>query len=176
MLVHPLAHAGATASAATTSTSARRGGDLPLAGLTSPSHAHDHHLRLSDTSKLLDAGLATAELAGRVGEPCCDDEEEEAAAAPAPSSSTSDFNHPPHAASAAEPGVAYYGVVVLGGQKAQKRAGNGETGSNSADAGCYVLKTVRSPSACGCACVYFTLTRVTRGEPLASQLASSWLA
>ena len=172
MLVHPLAEGGAAAAPTTT-----RGGGLPLAGLASPSsHSSSHHLRLADTSTLLRAGLATAELAGRVGEPCCDEEEEEAASASLPSASSA-FDHPAHPASSVEPGVAYYGVVVLSGGQGEKWAGGGgPVGSTSADAGCYVLKTVRSPSACGCACVYFTLTRVVRGEPLASQLASSWLA
>jgi hypothetical protein len=189
MLVHPLAgeEEGAKGPAGQPARPGL-GAARPLAGLApSPPSHHHHHLRLADTSMLVEAGLATAELAGRVGEPCCDEEEE---GEPDPSAlhGTSDFHHPAHAASAAEPGVAYYGVVVLGGdgasqQQQHHRAGAGRqhaaaagSAATNADAGCYVLKTVRSPSACGCACVYFTLTRVTRGEPLAAQLASSWLA
>ena len=40
--------------------------------------------------------------------------------------------------------------------------------------GCYVLKTVLSQSA-DCQCSHYTLTRVSRGQPLAEQLAASWL-
>ena len=69
-------------------------------------------------------GLATAELAGRVGEPCCDEEEEEAASASLPSASSA-FDHPAHPASSVEPGVSYYGVVVLSGGQGEKRAGGG---------------------------------------------------
>lgn len=42
--------------------------------------------------------------------------------------------------------------------------------------GCYVLKTVRSRAAVSdCTCLHFSLIRVCKGEPLAAQLASSWL-
>ena len=40
--------------------------------------------------------------------------------------------------------------------------------------GCYVLKTVQSQSA-DCQCSHYTLTRVSKGQPLAEQLTASWL-
>lgn len=42
--------------------------------------------------------------------------------------------------------------------------------------GCYVLKTVRSRAAASdCTCLHYSLIRVCKGEPLAAQLAASWL-
>jgi hypothetical protein len=58
--------------------------------------------------------------------------------------------------------VRFWGVVV------QTRSRPSEVD------GCYVLKTVHSGSS-NCHCTHYTLTRVCRGEPLAAQLAASWL-
>ena len=43
--------------------------------------------------------------------------------------------------------------------------------------GCYVLKTIRHSdlSIGDCTCIHYSLTRVCRGEPLAAQIAASWL-
>jgi hypothetical protein len=164
------------------------------AAWATPSH---HHLRLADTGRLMEAGMAVAEVAGRVGDACCDepdgdDDGSGAAASALPSALNAHaaavaYDHPPHEPVDGEPGVAYYGVVVLGGsggdaaasQRATtgaRRAGGGGGGGGGGDAGCYVLKTVRAAAGDGCSCVYFTLTRVYWGEPLAAQLVSSWLA
>jgi hypothetical protein len=212
MLVHPLAEGGLARVPGgdeeedESGSAPRSVRPRPLAGVTdlppaaaawgppSPQHHHHHHhLRLADTSRLVDAGLAVAEVAGRVGDACCDEAEaqaaeaEDAAAAALPAALNARaaaplaFDHPPHAPSGGEPGVAYYGVVVLSGDQQQQQQQAPKTRSNSGgggggDAGCYVLKTVRAPAAGGCSCVYFSLTRVFRGEPLAAQLVTSWLA
>ena len=66
--------------------------------------------------------------------------------------------------------VAYYGVVVQ--EKATPSGGGGVDG-------CYILKTVRSPASRGeggCACTYYTLSRVHRGTAWADQLRDAWLA
>ena len=59
--------------------------------------------------------------------------------------------------------IGYWGVVVQSQMASEAQ-------------GCYVLKTVHSASPSDCQCTHFTLTRVSRGEPLADQLASAWLA
>lgn len=61
------------------------------------------------------------------------------------------------------PSVRFWGVVI-------------QTKTHLSEVeGCYVLKTVQSGNPSGCHCTHYTLTRVCRGEPLAAQLASSWL-
>ena len=58
--------------------------------------------------------------------------------------------------------IDYWGVVV-------------QSKMTSEAQGCYVLKTVHNTNPSDCQCTHFTLTRVSRGEPLADQLSAAWL-
>eukprot|EP00884_Botryococcus_braunii_P008109 jgi/Botrbrau1/1729/Bobra.116_2s0071.1 len=134
-----------------------------LSGISSqPLAVREHHLRLQACAQLVQTGMAETQLAGRVGD-CCDGDEV---------SQVVPFNRG-HASHGAQqtfhvPGkgcpsnVRFWGVVI------QAKSHPSELD------GCYVLKTVHSGSA-DCHCTHYTLTRVCRGEPLAAQLAASWL-
>lgn len=59
--------------------------------------------------------------------------------------------------------IGYWGVIVQSKLPSEAQ-------------GCYVLKTVHSTSPTDCQCTHFTLTRVSREQPLAEQLSAAWLA
>ena len=134
-----------------------------------------HHLRLSDFAALERSGIATAELAGRVGD-CCHGEAEAGGGAggergdesrfvdsdlraiisPRHSSSPSLHSETHWSSSSSDASdVAFYGVVVQTTRKWRERQRAAAASSFSSDigsddastaAGCFVLKTVRTRS------------------------------
>lgn len=119
---------------------------------------HKLHARQTLES-LMSSGLTTPQFSGRVGEACCDDEVHSQIIPFTPPGRRQGRKNLEEEMNAH---IDYWGVVV-------------QSKITSEAQGCYVLKTVHSTSPTDCQCTHYTLTRVSRGEPLAEQLSTAWL-